>query len=451
MIRNIIITNFKSILEDDIALKDLSVIIGANGTGKSNLIKALDFLAVIADIGLVAAVNKFGGYNGIIPKAIPPSEVKKTHIKFKYTLELPPPVKKRENVPNFTVDHKFELGYSPTSKVRVINESLVFHKVLLMAELLEETLSKLNIESSSFELKKGARLITKYNESPHFSEENLNHYIEWLGLPFQSMPQKSASNLHSTLKYLERFLRKNARESQTFIDPSRGTIIDYSQHYGEFLSTLKNTRRYDLILSELRKEQQVTESSTLASIGTNMPSVFRYLLSRSDSQTAINRIKATLGEISPYIDSFNNAQVRTGKEFLEFLESTTTRSVESWESSDGTLRTIAILLALETQREYSTILIEEPEQNLHPWAIRSMLDHIRQVIQERKLQVIITTHSQQVLEMAHPDEVLVATRSKEEGTKFRTLSDIVPNAKIEIGEIGRMWVKGLLGGVPSVD
>ena len=182
-----------------------------------------------------------------------------------------------------------------------------------------------------------------------------------------------------------------------------------------------------------------------------MPSVVRHIRSNPDAKVSLSRILSTLGAIAPHVLTMRSSSLRTGKEFIEFMESFTKRSVESWESSDGTLRALAILLALETHRESSTILIEEPEQNLHPWAIRAIIKHIREVIKERGVQVIITTHSPQVLEQVHPEEVLVATRTEEVGTKFRTLEEMLPHSKIVMGEVADLWVKGLLGGVPSYE
>ena len=179
-----------------------------------------------------------------------------------------------------------------------------------------------------------------------------------------------------------------------------------------------------------------------------MPSVLRYVRSASN-ETSWNRILRTLSVIAPHITSIRPNSLRTGKEFVEFEENTATRAVESWESSDGTLRALAILLALETHPHHSTILIEEPERNLHPWAVREIIEHIREVIEERNIQVIIATHSQQVLERVYPEEVLVATRTAQEGTKFQTLKEILPHSDILMGEVAQLWVKGLLGGVPS--
>jgi len=107
------------------------------------------------------------------------------------------------------------------------------------------------------------------------------------------------------------------------------------------------------------------------------------------------------------------------------------------------------LLAVETHPSDSIILIEEPEQNLHPWAIRTIIEHIREVIAEKNLQVILTTHSQQVLERTKPEEVLVVTRKPDEGTKFWSLDKLLPGSEIYMGEVGELWIQGLLEGVPT--
>lgn len=179
-----------------------------------------------------------------------------------------------------------------------------------------------------------------------------------------------------------------------------------------------------------------------------MPSVLRRL--RKAGGAGWGRILRTLAVIAPHIVSIKSQHLRSGKEFVQFLETGEGRGVESWESSDGTLRALAIMLALETSPPDTTVLIEEPEQNMHPWAIRSLLDHIREVIADRNMQVILTTHSQQVLECVEPREVLIATRDPVHGTQLETLTKRLPGASIEMGEVGRMWVKGLLGGVPGL-
>jgi energy-coupling factor transporter ATP-binding protein EcfA2 len=61
--------------------------------------------------------------------------------------------------------------------------------------------------------------------------------------------------------------------------------------------------------------------------------------------------------------------------------------------SDGTLRILAVLTALETAMEGQTIIIEEFDNGLHPSRIDHLLEAIRSVCRRRKIRVIVTTHN----------------------------------------------------------
>ena len=74
--------------------------------------------------------------------------------------------------------------------------------------------------------------------------------------------------------------------------------------------------------------------------------------------------------------------------------------------SDGTLRALGILVALlqgnhEGQKRVSLVGIEEPETALHPGAVAVLLDSLRDAA--NRTQVIITTHSPELLDDKHLD------------------------------------------------
>lgn len=93
--------------------------------------------------------------------------------------------------------------------------------------------------------------------------------------------------------------------------------------------------------------------------------------------------------------------------------------------SDGTLRLIGLLWALLDGNE--TVLLEEPEINLHSEIIRQLPEFIAS-LQRRKSkarQVIITTHSYEMLDNSgiSGDEILILTPSRE-GTTIEIASNI---------------------------
>jgi len=460
MITNIEIQNYKSIHKDHITLKDFTVLIGANASGKSNLIKAIDFLSAICNIGLAAAVTKYGGFYGMVPMVIPRKGVENTRIHFKYQTQIMAVKSFIEDLPPLTVEHEFKLGYSEKKIVRLLYEKIKYNQVLALAQYTRgySRPSQLfeKYPESHFIVERGPRGGVSFSTSPAISEDNMAEYLEWLGLSDfkEKITSKTALvNFLTSIGHSKTdgsdIVQRDRIHRQSFLDPGVRVMIDYSRQARLFWLMMRNTRRYDLLLNELRVDQKVSDEPLLETAGTNMPAVWRQLAYTSDAKQIFERIASTMSAIAPHIKDWDTNSLRTGKEFVEFIESNIGRHVESWESSDGTLRALAILLALETHPVGSTIVIEEPEQNLHPWAIRSLLQHIRDVIKERSLQVIITTHSQQVLERVFPEEVLVATRTLEQGTKFKKLHEIITDGNIEMGEIGELWVRGLLGGVPS--
>ena len=177
-----------------------------------------------------------------------------------------------------------------------------------------------------------------------------------------------------------------------------------------------------------------------------MPSVVKRFV--KDNKAGWQRVITTMSNISPYFANVYSESLRAGKEYLLFKEVFGGRNIEAWESSDGTLRALAILISIEAQKKGSTVLIEEPEHGLHPWAVKELISHIREVVELRDLQVLITTHSQQVLDNIEKSELLITERN-ENGTQYSTIDSIIPNADISMGEIGELWTRGLLKGVPT--
>ena len=69
-------------------------------------------------------------------------------------------------------------------------------------------------------------------------------------------------------------------------------------------------------------------------------------------------------------------------------------------ASDGTLRLVAYNILLNEPELPPLIAIEEPEQNLHPGALTDIANVLEQIAE--RSQVIITTHSSQLLDALNP-------------------------------------------------
>jgi predicted ATPase len=89
--------------------------------------------------------------------------------------------------------------------------------------------------------------------------------------------------------------------------------------------------------------------------------------------------------------------------------------------SDGTKRLFYIISHLTYQKD-SIFLIEEPELGIHPHQLYNLMRFIKKEAETK--QIIVTTHSPQVLNVLHSDELerIIVCEATENGTKMRHLT-----------------------------
>ncbi len=90
------------------------------------------------------------------------------------------------------------------------------------------------------------------------------------------------------------------------------------------------------------------------------------------------------------------------------------------EISDGTIQTLALLVAIFDPAS-EALVIEEPENSVHPWIIRHIIEACRAASKNK--QIIITTHSPIVINSVKPEELWVLWRSNGE-TRLAQFSEL---------------------------
>jgi predicted ATPase len=118
--------------------------------------------------------------------------------------------------------------------------------------------------------------------------------------------------------------------------------------------------------------------------------------------------------------------------------------------SDGTIRLLTLLVATcWSARNSSLLVIEEPENNLHPHLCEQLVALFRTTSETR--QVIVTTHNPGFLDYLEPNELLLCERDEE-----TTFTQLIPAANRENVDLfrlkytlGDLWVQGMLGGIPT--
>lgn len=115
--------------------------------------------------------------------------------------------------------------------------------------------------------------------------------------------------------------------------------------------------------------------------------------------------------------------------------------------SDGSLRFIclATLLLQPVALLPDTILIDEPEFGLHPYAINILADIFKQVAEDKQL--IVSTQSVELINELEPEDVVVV--DQEQGvSSFRRLSELELSDWLQDYALGELWKRNILGGRP---
>lgn len=117
--------------------------------------------------------------------------------------------------------------------------------------------------------------------------------------------------------------------------------------------------------------------------------------------------------------------------------------------SDGTLRFICLTTLFLQPRENlpATILLDEPELGLHPYAIVLLAEMIHSVAEHT--QVIVATQSVSLVNQFTPEEILVLDRA--EGISIiRRLDKSEISGWLDEYGLGDLWEKNILGGRPTL-
>lgn len=153
--------------------------------------------------------------------------------------------------------------------------------------------------------------------------------------------------------------------------------------------------------------------------------------------------------LSLIVPSINEIEIKKGQfeDSLSLYFKENNKPLPAISISDGTIYTLSILTTLLWNEDKNTlIIIEEPERGIHPQAIVELISFIKQIVIEKKLQVIVTTHSETVVRNCELDELWLVDKIDGK-TKFKNAKQANPH--LEETSLDQAWLMNLLnGGLP---
>ncbi len=198
----------------------------------------------------------------------------------------------------------------------------------------------------------------------------------------------------------------------------------------------------------IKQRHGINDNAYLRSDARNL-AAFLYLL-KEQHPTHYQRIVKTIRLVAPFFGDFllrpqpdNKDQIE-----LEWVENGADIPFKAHHLSDGTLRFICLATVLMQPQDLQpeTILIDEPELGLHPFAIKLLASILRAT--SKKRQVIVSTQSPDLLNEFEAEDVIVADRGQG-WTDLRRLEPSALASWLEEYSLGELWQKNILGGRPS--
>lgn len=177
-------------------------------------------------------------------------------------------------------------------------------------------------------------------------------------------------------------------------------------------------RKLHLRPSDLRQPGGLVPFSeaVLGETGSGLSSALDAILARS--RVAFGQIEDALKEKFPSIETLMVPAVSGRKQVAVLLK--TGVEVSAQQLSDGVLYYLAFLVMQQLSRP-GLLLIEEPENGLHPARIADVVRVLREI--SKTTQVVMATHSPLVINELGADEISIITRPPDKGTQAILLKD----------------------------
>ncbi len=170
---------------------------------------------------------------------------------------------------------------------------------------------------------------------------------------------------------------------------------------------------------------------------------------RDHEEASYELIRDTVRLVAPFFDDFKLRPMHVGADTFVQLEWTQRGSDYPFhpsQLSDGTLRFICLAAALLQPKPPATMLFDEPELGLHPYALTVLAGLFKQAAP--RTQVIVSTQSAPLLDDFEPEDIIVVDR-RDGASHFRRLSASELEEWLKDYSLGELWQKNVFEGVPA--
>lgn len=374
-----------------------------NAAGKSNLCDALDFLAEAYRLGLEIAVARKGGYENICYRHYRRS---KAAISFRIRFQLEsnewrlPILSRSQRSMLAGRSTVFEHGFEIRTESQMIGAPFYVSKEHL------EVCLKTSADDKQLQLP----LMKGFcDEMPILTCSRTG----------DSITQLDAEGLNQLIGledfaryYLPRLSHRSTPSPYEKLPPTDLVLPLLEPLFwglSPFRRTIGSLRVFQLSPGTCRQSGVPTPNPELGRFGSNLPAVVEYL--KSNHRDRYSLLLDTVKRVMPTLRDLETEFTHTKTLVLFVSEVGFGRPWAAEDVSDGTIQTIALLAAAFDPRT-SIVVVEEPENSVHPWALRNFMKGARHASDTK--QVILTSHSPILIDQLRPHELWIVRRPHSE-------------------------------------
>ena len=403
--------NFKSFRDATVQFGPFNVVIGANASGKSNLVQAFQFLKDIAEHGLENAVSLQGGVEFLRNMGSSPEEPIRISIEFD----------------SVTPDISLIGLLDPTKHISI---PLHFTYTLEFNDRSSDNELEINYEEMSQRIQVAEFPIDFPSELNPIAEGSATLTRKLTEIEFNADSDIESMSQPRTLHLLNNAVLKPA--NSIFTMPVASLFVGIPMHRFSV---------YDIDPRLPKRGSIMTGKSDLESDGSNLAIVLNDILRSSEQSRKFHNL---LGDLIPFADKMSVNRIADNSLLFSLQEAYSPgRDMPASFLSDGTIGLTSIIIALAFENNDTTVL-EEPDRNIHPRLISRLTDLMKDV--SRGSQILVTTHNPEFVRCAGLDNLILVSRDKDGFSKVTKPadSDIVKTFLSEEIGIQDLYVDGFL-------
>lgn len=253
-----------------------------------------------------------------------------------------------------------------------------------------------------------------------------------------------------------------SHESAPFDGPRFGRVINDqgSGHQESALIRKQGTKAEEWVIETIRDWRvyhfhdtspsapmmgvcNLVDSDVLHSSGANIAAFLMRMAQSYPDDYA--RIVETIRQAAPFFGTFVLKEISPGQTQLLWKDRYSDLLYYPYQLSDGTIRYICLATLLLQPDPASTLIVDEPELGLHPYAIKLLASMLHEAAQHT--QIIISTQSSLLIDEMSPEDVIVANQRDGE-TVLESLDSGRLAEWLQEYTLGQLWEKNELGGQP---